>query len=107
MHNASILCDLVAKKNEAVILDMLQELKNLKDGIVLLKVWMRQRELDKVYCCLLDKCLMTVIIIIINLTIITMCNFPITSGSFNIWELLNDNAGHLFATVSKIVLAHE
>lgn len=47
LHNSSILGDLVAKQNEAVKLEALQDFKNIKDGIILLKVWLRQRELDQ------------------------------------------------------------
>ncbi|XP_034245395.1 nucleolar protein 6 isoform X2 [Thrips palmi] len=49
IHNASILADLVAKQNETLKLETLEDFKNIKDGIILLKVWLRQRELDQGY----------------------------------------------------------
>lgn len=48
IHNASILADLVANRNETLKLETLQDFKNIKDGIILLKVWLKQRELDQV-----------------------------------------------------------
>lgn len=46
--NASILADLTTKQNETLKFETLKDFKNLKDGILLLKVWLKQRELDKV-----------------------------------------------------------
>lgn len=47
LQNATIVSDLVAKRNEDFKLKLLQDSKNAKDGIILLKVWLKQRELDQ------------------------------------------------------------
>lgn len=46
-NNATILADLVAMRNETLKQETLKDFKSLKDGIILLKVWLRQRELDQ------------------------------------------------------------
>lgn len=47
-YNSSILQDLIMDANEEYRATILESHPNLKDGILLLKVWLRQRGLDQV-----------------------------------------------------------
>jgi hypothetical protein len=47
-YNSSILQDLIVDANEEYCATILERHPNLKDGILLLKVWLRQRGLDQV-----------------------------------------------------------
>jgi len=47
-YNSSILQDLIVDANEEYRATILESHPNLKDGILLLKVWLRQRGLDQV-----------------------------------------------------------
>ena len=47
-YNASILRDLVMDSNEQYCVRILEEHKNLREGIMLLKIWLKQRGLDQV-----------------------------------------------------------
>uniref|UniRef100_A0A1B6D0E1 Nucleolar protein 6 n=1 Tax=Clastoptera arizonana TaxID=38151 RepID=A0A1B6D0E1_9HEMI len=47
-YNNSILEDMVVSKNETLRSEILEGNQNLKDAITLLRVWLRQRQLDKV-----------------------------------------------------------
>jgi hypothetical protein len=47
-YNSSILQDLIMDANEEYRATILERHPNLKDGILLLKVWLRQRGLDQV-----------------------------------------------------------
>jgi hypothetical protein len=47
-YNCSILRDLVLDANEEYRANILESHPNLKDGILLLKVWLKQRGLDQV-----------------------------------------------------------
>lgn len=50
-YNSSILQDLVMDANEEYRATVLESHPNLKDGILLLKVWLKQRGLDQGYGC--------------------------------------------------------
>ncbi|XP_033607618.1 nucleolar protein 6 isoform X3 [Cryptotermes secundus] len=50
-YNCSILKDLVLAANEDYRTNILENNPNLKDGILLLKVWLKQRGLDQGYGC--------------------------------------------------------
>jgi hypothetical protein len=47
-YNFSILNDLILSANEDYRTNILESNPNLKDGILLLKVWLKQRGLDQV-----------------------------------------------------------
>ncbi|XP_054288165.1 nucleolar protein 6-like [Macrosteles quadrilineatus] len=46
VYNASVVGDLVLTSNDAVQAQVLENNNNLKDGVLLLRVWLRQRQLD-------------------------------------------------------------
>ncbi|GAB0092956.1 Nucleolar protein 6 [Sergentomyia squamirostris] len=48
-YNSSILEDFVHAKNEKYIMSAFDEKNNLRDGVILLKVWLKQRGLDEGY----------------------------------------------------------
>ncbi|XP_033341934.2 nucleolar protein 6 Mat89Ba [Megalopta genalis] len=48
-YNSIILRDLVASRTNSKILNIIKEYPNLRDGIMLLKIWLTQRELTKGY----------------------------------------------------------
>jgi hypothetical protein len=47
-YNCSILTDLILAANEDYRTNILESNPNLKEGILLLKVWLKQRGLDQV-----------------------------------------------------------
>lgn len=49
-YNATVLYDLTQKANQACINETVGQQKNLKDGLILLKIWLRQRKLDVGFC---------------------------------------------------------
>ncbi|PSN31316.1 Nucleolar protein 6 [Blattella germanica] len=50
-YNCTVLRDLVMKTNNEYSADILEKHPNLRDGILLLKVWLKQRGLDQGYGC--------------------------------------------------------
>lgn len=48
-YNSLILHDLVMRSTNSAVAETIREYPNLRDGIILLKIWLRQRELDKGY----------------------------------------------------------
>jgi hypothetical protein len=48
-YNRSIAVDLTISQNEQLRMQTLDSQKELQDGIMLLKVWLRQRGLDQVH----------------------------------------------------------
>lgn len=47
-YNASIGQDLVSEINESLCNEIFEENPNLRDALLLLKIWLHQRELDEV-----------------------------------------------------------
>ncbi|XP_060804531.1 nucleolar protein 6 [Amyelois transitella] len=45
-YNSSILCDLTSSTNEEFLKEVLSKSENLKQAVVLLKIWLRQRKLQ-------------------------------------------------------------
>ncbi|KAL0117298.1 hypothetical protein PUN28_010271 [Cardiocondyla obscurior] len=48
-YNSLVLRDLVMSRTNSEIVQAIKEYPNLRDGIILLKIWLRQRQLDKGY----------------------------------------------------------
>ncbi|XP_011646423.1 nucleolar protein 6 [Pogonomyrmex barbatus] len=48
-YNSMILCDLIMSRMDSEVTRIIKEYPNLRDGIILLKIWLRQRELNKGY----------------------------------------------------------
>ncbi|XP_012256852.2 nucleolar protein 6 isoform X2 [Athalia rosae] len=48
-HNSSVLHDLTMSQNNACIVKTISQYPALRDGILLLKIWLRQRQLDRGY----------------------------------------------------------
>lgn len=48
-YNSLVLRDLVMSRTNSEIAQVIKECLNLKDAIILLKIWLHQRELDKGY----------------------------------------------------------
>ncbi|KAL0279673.1 UNVERIFIED_CONTAM: hypothetical protein PYX00_001178 [Menopon gallinae] len=49
-YNSTVLSDLTLMENHNLMMNLLEPHKNIKDGIILLKVWLRQRELSSGLC---------------------------------------------------------
>lgn len=48
-YNSLILRDLIMSRMNSEVAQLIKEYPNLRDGIILLKIWLRQRELNKGY----------------------------------------------------------
>jgi len=48
-YNSLVLRDLVMLRINSEVAQVIKEYPNLRDGIILLKIWLRQRELNKGY----------------------------------------------------------
>lgn len=48
-YNSNILCDLTAKSSNNLIEEVIAQNSNFQEGLILLKVWLRQRNLDNGY----------------------------------------------------------
>ncbi|XP_077278515.1 nucleolar protein 6 Mat89Ba [Temnothorax americanus] len=48
-YNSLVLRDLVMSRTNSEVAQVIKEYPNLRDGIILLKIWLRQRELNKGY----------------------------------------------------------
>ncbi|XP_013102162.2 nucleolar protein 6 [Stomoxys calcitrans] len=49
-YNANILFDLTMQRNQQLLDGIFENRKNFQEGFILLKVWLRQRQLDLGYC---------------------------------------------------------
>lgn len=49
-YNSNVLFDLTMQKNQKMLQETFENHKNFQEGFVLLKVWLRQRQLDIGYC---------------------------------------------------------
>ncbi|XP_059610144.1 nucleolar protein 6 [Phlebotomus argentipes] len=49
-YNSSILEDFLLLRNEKYIASALGDRQNIRDGVILLKIWLKQRQLDRGYC---------------------------------------------------------
>lgn len=48
-YNSLVLRDLIMSRTNSEVAQVIKEYPNLRDGIILLKIWLRQRELNKGY----------------------------------------------------------
>jgi len=48
-YNSLVLHDLIMLRTNSEVAQAIKEYPNLRDGIILLKIWLRQRELNKGY----------------------------------------------------------